>query len=156
MIEISIQKEDFGDEILQASEIDPKSVPPVGACVSFMGVVRQDPENPIDHMEIEHYPGMSERALSKYADEARERWALSRVRILHRVGLLRPSERIMFVAVQSSHREAAFEGASFLMDYLKSRAPFWKKEVRNGAGEWVAPREEDEKMLMRWHKEPSA
>ncbi|MEM9351321.1 MAG: molybdenum cofactor biosynthesis protein MoaE, partial [Pseudomonadota bacterium] len=99
-----------------------------GAVVSFTGLVR-DLDGSLETMEIEHYPAMTERALAKIAKEATERWPLLDVLILHRHGALTPSEPIMMVATASAHRKAAFEAADFLMDYLKSRAPFWKKET---------------------------
>ena len=121
----------------------------IGAVASFTGVVR-DTGGDLEYMEIEHYPGMTEKAIGAIADEARARWSLADVLVIHRHGQLRPGEVIMMVATASAHRQAAFEAAEFLMDYLKSRAPFWKKEhTRNGAG-WVASRETDEAALDRW------
>ncbi len=121
----------------------------MGAVVTFTGIVR-DVADGLDVMEIEHYPGMTGRALTKIAEEARARWSLGDVLILHRFGRLRADELIMMVATASRHRADAFQAAEFLMDYLKSRAPFWKKEHgRDGAG-WVAARDEDEAALDRW------
>ncbi|MEI4196790.1 molybdenum cofactor biosynthesis protein MoaE [Roseovarius sp. E0-M6] len=121
----------------------------MGAVVTFTGIVR-DVAGGLDHMEIEHYPGMTEKALTAMAEEAVGRWDLGDVLIIHRHGPMRPDEMIMMVATAARHRASAFEAAEFLMDYLKSRAPFWKKEhAADGAG-WVAARDEDEDALSRW------
>ena len=122
----------------------------MGAIVTFSGVVRDDPANPLREMMIEHYPGMTERALEKIASEAQARWSLGDVLVIHRYGPMRPGEQIMMVATAAPHRKDAFEAAEYLMDYLKSRAPFWKKE-RAATGEgWVAAKAEDEDALTRW------
>jgi molybdopterin synthase catalytic subunit len=123
--------------------------PDTGAVVTFLGRVR-DVADGLERMEIEHYPGMTERALEAICADACARWPLAGVTVLHRHGALRPGDRIMMVAAASRHREAAFEAAAFLMDYLKSRAPFWKKEVTAGGAEWVASAEKDEAALGRW------
>ncbi|WP_179378533.1 molybdenum cofactor biosynthesis protein MoaE [Jannaschia marina] len=120
-----------------------------GAVVTFTGRVR-DVDGGLRHMEIEHYPGMTEVALTRIAEEAAARWSLAAVTIVHRHGRLAPGARIMMVGTASRHREAAFEAASFLMDYLKSRAPFWKKEVTAEGAEWVAAKDSDEDALDRW------
>lgn len=121
-----------------------------GAVVTFTGIVRNNPEGTLERMVIEHYPGMTEKALTKIATEAQERWDLGDVLVIHRYGDLSPGEMIMMVATASRHRKNAFEAAEFLMDYLKSRAPFWKKEFLAGGAEWVAARDEDEDSLKRW------
>lgn len=121
----------------------------VGAVVTFLGVVRDDGGR-LARMEIEHYPGMTERAIAAIADEARARWGLADVLVIHRYGSLAPGEAIMMVAAAARHRQAAFAAAEFLMDYLKSRAPFWKKEFGPDGAEWVAARDEDEAALARW------
>ena len=120
----------------------------IGAVVTFTGVVRGDER--LLAMEIEHYPGMTERAIGALADEARRRWRLLDVLVIHRFGPLRPGERIMMVATAAPHRADAFAAAEFLMDYLKSRAPFWKKERRADGESWVAAKPEDEAALDRW------
>lgn len=120
-----------------------------GAVVTFLGLVRDDGGR-LARMEIEHYPGMTERALEKIAGEAAGRWPLSACLVLHRHGALNPGEPIMMVATASRHRQAAFEAAEFLMDYLKSRAPFWKKEYGADGAAWVAAKDEDEAALTRW------
>ncbi|PPB80505.1 molybdopterin synthase subunit MoaE [Albidovulum inexpectatum] len=121
----------------------------VGAVVTFMGVVRDD-SGALTEMEIEHYPGMTERAIAKIAQQARDRWALADVKVIHRHGRMRPGEAIMMVATAARHRKAAFEAAEYLMDYLKSRAPFWKKEYGADGAQWVAAKDEDEDALSRW------
>ena len=122
----------------------------MGAIVTFTGVVRDLGEGALHAMEIEHYPGMTEKALEKIAQEAAERWSLGDVLIIHRHGLLRASEMIMMVATASRHRADAFQAAEYLMDFLKSRAPFWKKETSGSGSDWVAARTEDEEALKRW------
>lgn len=122
-----------------------------GAVVTFAGIVRDlDAGAGLRVMEIEHYPGMTERALTAIAEEARARWDLAEVLVIHRHGPLHVGERIMMVATAARHRKAAFEAAEYLMDYLKSRAPFWKKEITQGGAEWVAARDDDEAALNRW------
>ncbi|MCB1339217.1 MAG: molybdenum cofactor biosynthesis protein MoaE [Maritimibacter sp.] len=120
----------------------------VGAVVSFTGRVRGT--SGLTAMEIEHYPGMTEAAIAKYADEARDRWHLADVLVIHRFGTLAPGDPIMMVATAARHRTAAFEAAEFLMDWLKSRAPFWKKEIGPDGADWVAQKDEDEAALDRW------
>ncbi|MEX0277378.1 MAG: molybdenum cofactor biosynthesis protein MoaE [Ruegeria sp.] len=121
-----------------------------GAIVTFTGVVRDLASGNLDVMEIEHYPGMTERALTKIAQEAQARWSLGDVLVIHRHGRLSPGDRIMMVATAAPHRKDAFEAAEYLMDYLKSRAPFWKKEITRSGAEWVAAKDEDEDALTRW------
>lgn len=120
-----------------------------GAVVTFTGIVR-DEGGRLTAMEIEHYPGMTEKAVRAFADEARQRWNLSGILVIHRYGLLRVGEPIMMVATAARHRVAAFEAAEYLMDWLKSRAPFWKKERGAGGTGWVAARADDEAALDRW------
>ncbi|MFT4149901.1 MAG: molybdenum cofactor biosynthesis protein MoaE [Paracoccaceae bacterium] len=120
-----------------------------GAVVTFTGLVR-DLTGDLAAMEIEHYPGMTERAIAAMMDRARDRFALTDALVIHRFGRLAPGEPIMMVATAAPHRAAAFQGAEFLMDWLKSRAPFWKKEHRAGGGAWVAAKDADEEALTRW------
>lgn len=122
----------------------------MGAVVSFTGIVRDLPGGGLQQMDIEHYPGMTERALEKIASDALARWDLGDVLVIHRFGPLRCDDTIMMVATASPHRKDAFEAADFLMDYLKSRAPFWKKEQSEASEDWVASKEEDEDALKRW------
>ena len=121
----------------------------VGAVVSFTGVVR-DRDGGLTAMQIEHYPGMTERAIAAIVDQAMNRWALADALVIHRHGLLPLGVPIMMVATASAHRADAFAAAEFLMDYLKSRAPFWKKEVHGGGADWVAALPADEDALRRW------
>lgn len=122
-----------------------------GATVTFTGLVRDD-TGTLDHLEIEHYPGMCESAIAKIADEAAARWSLTDCLVIHRYGKLHVGEQIMMVATAGRHRIEAFETAEYLMDYLKSRAPFWKKEVsRDGSSaQWVSAKDSDEEALTRW------
>lgn len=122
----------------------------MGAVVTFTGIVRDLDGGSLRHMQIEHYPGMTEKALTAIAQDARRRWDLGDVLVIHRFGRLAPGDRIMMVATSSRHRADAFQAAEFLMDYLKSRAPFWKKEVTAEGEEWVAARDEDELALSSW------
>jgi molybdopterin synthase catalytic subunit len=122
----------------------------IGALVSFTGLVRDATGGGLEAMELEHYPGMTEKALAGIEAEARARWALQDCLIVHRYGRLVPGEQIMMVASASAHREAAFAAAEFLMDYLKSRAPFWKKESGLAGARWVEAQEADEAALARW------
>ncbi|MGR3390808.1 molybdenum cofactor biosynthesis protein MoaE [Sagittula sp.] len=121
----------------------------MGAIVTFTGVVR-DVDGGLNAMEIEHYPSMTEKALEKIAAEAMERWSLGDALVIHRYGRMEPGEQIMMVATAARHRKDAFEAAEYLMDYLKSRAPFWKKEFVGEETGWVAARDEDEAALDRW------
>ncbi len=121
----------------------------VGAVVSFTGVVR-DTDGNLQEMLIEHYPGMTQSAIAKIAQEAVDRWSLSDCLVIHRHGALKPGAPIMMVATAAAHRAAAFEAADFLMDYLKSRAPFWKKEITDQGADWVAAKDADEDALDRW------
>jgi molybdopterin synthase catalytic subunit len=143
---VRVQRADFdlGAELaaLRAGRTD------IGALVSFTGVVRD--AGGLAAMELEHYPGMTERALAAIEAEARARWALQACLIVHRHGRLRPGEQIMMVATASAHRGEAFAAAEFLMDYLKSRAPFWKKETGADGTRWVDARDADEAALDRW------
>ena len=122
----------------------------VGAVVTFTGIVRNSDAGDLTCMQIEHYPGMTEKALTQIAEQAQSRWELNDVLVIHRHGELRPGDQIMMVATAARHRRAAFEAADFLMDYLKSRAPFWKREMTSEGAEWVAAKDEDEDALSRW------
>ena len=146
MSDVRIQREDFdpGTEIAALNTM----AGDVGAIASFMGLVRSDDR--MDAMTLDHYPGFAEREISAHVAEARARWPLLGVRVVHRVGRLTPGERIVFVGVASSHRQAAFAAAEFLMDYLKTRAPFWKLEERENGATWVEARESDDESVRRW------
>ena len=142
---VRVQTEDF-DLGVEAAALE--GAGETGAVVTFTGVVRGAGE--VDAMTLEHYPGMTEAALAEIEAEARDRWPLTGVTIIHRVGRLSPGERIMMVGAASRHREAAFEAATFLMDYLKTRAPFWKKEETPDGPRWVDAREADDEAAARW------
>ncbi len=122
----------------------------VGAVVSFTGLVRDADAGPLVTMQIEHYPGMTERAIGRMVETAIRRWSLADCLVIHRHGEMRKGEVIMMVATAARHRADAFAAAEFLMDYLKSRAPFWKKELTEDGAEWVAAKEADEEALRRW------
>lgn len=147
-ITVRVQREafDHGAEIdaLSAGRAD------IGAVASFLGLVR-DQGGAISEMTLEHYPGMTERSLREIAVEAGERWPLLGLTIVHRYGPLKPTDAIVLVAAASAHRRAAFEAAEFVMDYLKTRAPFWKRESdADGAGTWVDARDSDDRAAARW------
>jgi len=135
----------YGDE----SDAFAAKAGPAGAVVTFLGRVR-DEGGRLSSMEIEHYPGMTERAVSAILDQAMERWSLTGGLVIHRHGKIAPGEAIMMVAAAARHRAEAFAAAEFLMDYLKSRAPFWKKEFGPDGAEWVAAQDADEDALNRW------
>ncbi|MBY6113127.1 molybdenum cofactor biosynthesis protein MoaE [Mameliella alba] len=137
---------DFGAEAAQfaAGRHD------MGAVVTFTGIVRDLRDGGLQAMEIEHYPGMTQKALEKIAQEAVDRWSLGDALVIHRFGRMTPGEQIMMVATAAPHRKDAFEAAEYLMDYLKSRAPFWKKEFTGTDDSWVAAKDEDEAALTRW------
>jgi len=122
----------------------------IGAVVTFSGLVRDLPDNTMDAMEIEHYPGMTEKAIAAMVEEAKERFSLGNVLVIHRYGRLQPGDVIMMVATAARHRKDAFDAATFLMDYLKSRAPFWKREISATGAEWVSATDADEAALKRW------
>ncbi|SRR5712691_1627470 len=124
-----------------------------GALVTFTGICRGEEEGaPIAALLLEHYPGMAEDEIKRHVEEANKRWPLLGVRIAHRVGRVAPGETIVFVAAVSAHRQAAFAAAEFLMDYLKTRAPFWKKVERADGTHWVAARQADDAAAARWKK----
>ncbi|UVK86463.1 molybdopterin synthase catalytic subunit MoaE [Pseudomonas sp. B21-051] len=125
--------------------------PRVGAVVNFIGYVRDlNIGQSVNELFLEHYPGMTEKALEQIADEARERWPLLGVEIVHRVGALSVCEPIVFVGVSSKHRHMAFEACAFIMDVLKTRAPFWKRESTAQGSHWVEARESDQNATLRW------
>lgn len=147
---VRVQREDFepGVEIARLQRED------AGAIVSFVGVVRGESHGEkLVSMTLEHFPGMTERELERIAKEARSRWSLQGVSVVHRVGELKPGERIVLVVTAAAHRRAAFEAAEFLMDYLKTRAPFWKRELRASGEHWVEPRDSDGEAAARWTRD---
>lgn len=147
MASVSVQSGDFdiGAELsaLRADNHD------IGALVSFTGTVR-DVGGTLTSMTLEHYPGMTEKELERISAEAEERWPLHGCRVIHRYGTLSPGDNIVLVVTASRHRHAAFQAAEFIMDFLKSKAPFWKKETTPEGGEWVDAKESDEEALARW------
>jgi len=149
MTRVSVQAADFdlGREIAILRGQDAR----IGAICSFVGTVRDRNDGQgVAELELEHYPGMTERAIEAMIDEAIRRFELYGARVVHRVGLLLPTDQIVLVAVTSSHRAASFQGCEFLMDYLKTQAPFWKKERTPGGGRWVDARTSDDVALRRW------
>ena len=142
---VRLQREDFdvGAEITRLSQ----GRTDIGAVATFTGICRG---NGIVAMTLEHYPGMAEAEIARHVDDANARWPLLGVTVIHRYGRLVPGDNIVLVATASSHREAAFAAAEFLMDYLKTRAPFWKKEERAGGDSWVEARQADDAAVQRW------
>ena len=138
---------DIGAEIAAMRRGNPK----VGAVASFIGVVRDLNEGDrVAEMTLEHYPGMTENALEKIVAEARSRWNIYDALVIHRVGTLKPGDQIVLVVVTGAHRGEAFDACEFLMDYLKTRAPFWKKERTPAGARWVDARESDDAAADRW------
>ncbi|MEW7980641.1 MAG: molybdopterin synthase catalytic subunit MoaE [gamma proteobacterium symbiont of Phacoides pectinatus] len=147
---ITIQTEAFDIEAVQR---ELRADPAVGAVVSFIGQMRDINEGDrVSTMTLEHYPGMTEKALERIVEEARQRWDLLGVRVIHRVGPLTPLDPIVLVAVASGHRGEAFQACEFIIDYLKSRAPFWKKERTAGGERWVDARHGDSEAEARWKR----
>lgn len=147
MASISVQLEDFdvGTEIASLKGTDNE----VGAIVTFTGTVR-DIGGTLQTMTLEHYPGMTEKELGRIAVIAEDRWPLRGCRVIHRYGMLKPGDNIVLVITQSAHREAAFKAAEFLMDFLKSNAPFWKKESCADGDKWVESKQSDTASLDKW------
>ncbi len=151
--DVVIQEADFDtrelQQTLQGNNCD------AGAVASSVGLVRAGNEGrEISQMELEHYPGMTELIFQAIVDEARQRWELQEARVVHRVGKLRPGEQIVYVGVSSAHRRAAFEACEFIMDYLKTQAPFWKKETSAEGDNWVDARDSDTRAAERWVASP--
>ncbi len=129
----------------------------VGAVVTFSGICRADEKGEtISALFLEHYPGMAEQEISRHVEDAKRRWPLLAARVVHRVGRIEPGETIVFVATASAHREAAFQAAEFIMDYLKTSAPFWKRTEGGGRKAWVDANEKDDRAIERWQKPDSA
>lgn len=148
-LSVSIQVEDFdvSQELAQLRDNDAR----VGAVCSFVGTVRErNSGNAISSMELEHYPGMTEKSITSMMEEAAKRFDIYGARVIHRIGLLHPQDQIVLVAVTSAHRGTSFQACEFLMDYLKTQAPFWKKEVTPDGSRWVDARESDDVALARW------
>lgn len=152
--EVSVQQEDFdvGAEIARLGE----GRRDVGAVASFVGLVRDANDGSgVRAMTLEHYPGMTERALEEIVEQAKARWSLLAVRVIHRHGRLEPADRIVFVGVASAHRGEAFAACEFIMDYLKTQAPFWKCEETPQGARWVDARESDDSAAARWETVPA-
>jgi len=152
---IRVQQEDFdvGAEIAALSAGNHA----VGGVAVFVGLVRDTAdEEAIGAMTLDHYPGMTERMLSRIEIEAKDRWPLEATLIIHRHGRLEPGERIVLVATASAHRQAAFEACEFLVDWLKTKAPFWKLEEKSSGAEWVTAKASDDKAAARWAPQDSA
>jgi molybdopterin synthase catalytic subunit len=151
---VSIQTQDF--DVSQELAALRKGDARVGAVCSFLGTVRERNDgSSVASMELEHYPGMTEKSISAMMDEAKKRFDIFAARVIHRVGLLHPEDQIVFVAVTSAHRGESFKACEFLMDYLKTQAPFWKKEVTPDGARWVDARVSDDQALARWGIEVS-
>lgn len=148
-MKISVQTQDFdvSAELAQMRAANPA----IGAVVNFVGLVRdRNDGQDIRTMELEHYPGMTEKSLQMIAEQARLRWNLIDALIIHRVGLLQPLDQIVMVAAASAHRGEAFAACEFMMDYLKTEAPFWKKESTTEGERWVDARESDSQAVSKW------
>jgi molybdopterin synthase catalytic subunit len=146
---IRVQQEDFdlGAELLALRQGNPK----IGAIASFLGLVRDINEgDAVAGMSLEHYPGMTEKALERIVEQARARWDIFDALVIHRVGDLKPTDQIVLVAVTGAHRGEAFAACEFIMDYLKTEAPFWKREQTPSGARWVDARESDEQAKARW------
>jgi molybdopterin synthase catalytic subunit len=153
-VPVRVQREDFdaGAEIARLRAADPK----IGAVAAFIGVARDvnDGET-VGTLALEHYPGMTEKALEEICAQARERWKVADVLVVHRVGELQPTDQIVLVVVTSSHRGEAFAACEFVMDYLKTEAPFWKRETTAGGARWVEARDSDDHARARWKETTS-
>jgi molybdopterin synthase catalytic subunit len=148
---IRIQQADF--DVAQEIAALSKGRTDVGAVVTFSGICRgSENGEPIAALTLEHYPGMAEAEIGRHADEALSRWPLQGLTIIHRFGRIAPGENIVLVVTASSHRQAAFEAAEFLMDYLKTNAPFWKREESEKGTSWIEARDHDDDAAARWTK----
>ena len=154
-VTIRIQREAF-DASAESAKLT-RGRTDVGAVVTFTGICRGDENGkPIAALTLEHYPGMAEQEIARHVDEARGRWPLLGVTVIHRHGRIAPGEDIVLVVTASSHREAAFAAAEFLMDFLKARAPFWKQVDASGKTNWVEARESDDQLAARWRSSERA
>ena len=150
MIRVSEKSFDPGEEVSAFEKVAEGA----GAIVSFIGKVRgTSGDNDVTALQLEHYPGVTERSIRDIAMTARERWAITQSLIIHRVGTLKPSEPIVLVCVAAAHRREAFEAADYMMDYLKTKALFWKKEMRGEQAIWIEPRDADYEDAARWRED---
>ncbi len=152
MLSVRVAEQDFSADVENSALLE--CTEGVGALANFIGVVRQSGQaNPLKEMWLEHYPGMTEHTLQNLLERAAGRWPVLAARVHHRVGALQPGEQIVYVGVAAAHRQAAFDACSFIMDFLKTEAPFWKKEIfADGLEQWVAARDNDRKALGKWAK----
>lgn len=156
VIHIQVQEADF--DYAEEYEAFRQASQQVGAVVCFSGLVRDfnshqnEMSSTVSGLSIEHYPGMTEKALQDIAQQSASRWSVNQVSIIHRVGHLQAGDQIVFVGVSSAHREEAFDACRFIMDYLKTQAPFWKKEHSPSGDQWVEAHEKDQQALTRWAK----
>jgi molybdopterin synthase catalytic subunit len=153
--QVSVQREDF-DPGAPGAEGDSAGSGASGAVVSFVGIARDfSGEFSVEEITLEHYPGMTERSLQDIGEQALRRWDLQQVRIIHRFGRLRPGDRIVLVATWATHRDAAFDACRFIIDLLKTEAPFWKQEAGRSGSRWVEARHSDERSRAAWNREDS-
>jgi molybdopterin synthase catalytic subunit len=147
---VRVQREDFDT----ASELERMTAgdTQVGAAVTFTGLVRDFGDGAIQRMTLEHYPGMTQRQLEAIVAEAQQRWPLAGCLVIHRYGELAPGDRIVLVITTSAHRQAAFDACAFLMDWLKTKAPFWKLEEHGGERRWVEAKASDDEAAARWRR----
>ena len=149
LLDIRVQQADFDP----GAETEAMRSGGTGAVVSFVGIARDFSDAfPVERITLEHYPGMTERSLDAIARQALDRWSLHGLRIIHRFGDLLPGDRIVLVAAASAHRDAAFDACRFVVDYLKTEAPFWKRESGAQGSRWVAAKESDDRALDRWQQ----
>ena len=150
-MKISIQQEDF--DVSTELQLLRKDLPGIGGINIFVGTVRDTHQgDEVQSMELEHYPGMTEKALQEIVEQAKKRYDILNFTIIHRVGKLQPTDQIVLVAVASTHRGDAYAACEFMMDYLKTSAPFWKKEHTPDGSRWVDARTSDEERLIKWRK----
>lgn len=149
---VRVQEQDF--DVSTELALMRKGNPKIGAIASFVGVVRDINEgDSVATMSLEHYPGMTEKSIAAIITEARGRWEVLDALVIHRVGTLKPTDQIVLVIVASTHRGDAFAACEFIMDYLKTRAPFWKKEITPQGGRWVDARVTDDRAAQRWERD---
>ena len=148
MDKIIVQTEDF--DLTTEVELIKSTNSSIGAVVSFIGTVRDLTGESLVSLSLEHYPGMTEKSLTSIADKARNKWEIESITIIHRVGTLGIGDQIVLVITSSKHRQAAFDSCNYIMDFLKTDAPFWKKEVSDKEEKWVGKRESDEEKKKRW------
>ena len=148
MYKIIVQTEDF--DLASEVELIKSTNSSIGAVVSFIGTVRDLTSESLVSLTLEHYPGMTEKSLRSIAEKARKKWEIESVTIIHRVGTLGIGDQIVLVITSSKHRQAAFDSCNYIMDFLKTDAPFWKKEVSDKEEKWVCKRESDEEQKKRW------